>query len=75
MSRKSWWRRSPDLLPVRLEDALCALARRKIASGELRRAVWELALRLARADERRAVDAYIRLRVRALLAAHEARQE
>ena len=59
--------------PPRLEDALREVARRELERGEPRPAVWETAQRLARGDERRAVSAYIRLRVRALLGAHEAR--
>jgi hypothetical protein len=52
---------------TRLEDALWALARRELETGEVRVAVWETALRLAHGDGRRAVGTYIRLRVRALL--------
>lgn len=63
----------PRARPQRLEQALLAVARRELESGEPRPEVWETALRLARGDDRRAVSAYLRLRVRALFAAHEAR--
>lgn len=57
---------------ARLEDALSALARRELETGAVRAEVWETALRLAHGDGRRAAAAYVRLRVRALLLAHEA---
>ncbi|MCU0834336.1 MAG: hypothetical protein MUC77_07860 [Chromatiaceae bacterium] len=63
----------PRPRPRRLEEALLEVARRELEAGEPRPEVWETALRLARGDDRRAVSAYLRLRVRALLAAHEAR--
>ena len=69
-----WRRKSPGASPARLEDAFYAIAQREIESGKLRRAAWKTALRLANGEEHRAVAVYIRLRVRALLAAHEARQ-
>jgi hypothetical protein len=57
----------------KLEDALYALAQREIESGDVRQETWETAQRLARGNDRRAVAAYIRIRVRVLLKAHEAR--
>jgi hypothetical protein len=58
----------------RLEDALYALARREVETAQVRPETWEVAQRLSRGDDRRAVAAYIRIRVRALLEAHEARK-
>jgi hypothetical protein len=46
-----------------------------IESGNLRRAVWETALRLANGGDHRALAGFIRLHVRALQAAQEARQQ
>ena len=59
---------------VRLEDALYAVAKREIESGTVRPEAWQMAQRLSRGDDRRAVSAYIRIRVRTLLEAHEARK-
>ena len=59
---------------VRLEDALHAVAKREIESGMVRPDAWEMAQRLSKGDDRRAVSAYIRIRVRSLLEAHEARK-
>jgi hypothetical protein len=65
---------SPPGATLRLAQALHALVTREIESGDLRPAVWDTARRLTNGEEQRAVAAYIRMRVRALLAAHEARQ-
>jgi hypothetical protein len=66
--------RSPTDYGARLADALHALVKGEIESGDLRRAVWKIAFRLANGDEQRAISAYVGLRVRALLAAHKARR-
>jgi hypothetical protein len=60
---------------TKLEDALYALARRELETGDVRPETWETAVRLSRGDDRRAVAAYIRIRVRALLEADEARKK
>lgn len=65
----------PKRSPARIEDALRAVAERELKNGEVRPEVWEIAIRLARGDDRRAASAYIRLRVRALLMVHEARSQ
>ena len=65
--------RAPD--PPRLEDALYNVGMREIESGKLHQDIWQKALELSRGDDRRAIGAYVRIRVRALLEAHEARQQ
>jgi hypothetical protein len=64
--------RAPD--PPRLEDALYNVAMREIESGKLHQDIWQKALELSRGDDRRAIGAYVRIRVRVLLEAHEARK-
>ena len=75
MKRKGGLFSSRTAGPIRLEDALYAVAKREIESGELRQDVWKTALRLGNGNDGRAVSAYLRLRVRALLTAHEERQQ
>lgn len=60
--------------PLRLEDALYAVVKREVESGQVRQDTWETAVRLSNGNDNRAIAAYIRLRVRALLEAHESRQ-
>jgi hypothetical protein len=75
VSDKSGRSRPPGAPYARLEDALYALAQQELETGDVRPETWETAQRLSRGDDRRAVAAYIRIRVRALLAAHEARKK
>jgi hypothetical protein len=75
MSDKDNRLRSRTEQPKRLEDALYALAERELETGDVHTETWETAQRLARGDDRRAIAAYIRIRVRVLLAAHEARSQ
>jgi hypothetical protein len=64
--------RAPD--PPKLEDALYNVAMREIDSGKVHQDIWQKALELSRGDDRRAIGAYVRIRVRSLLEAHEARE-
>jgi len=73
MSDKGGRFRSREKQYTKLEDALYALAQREIDTGDVRQETWETAQMLARGNDRRAVAAYIRIRVRVLLEAHEAR--
>jgi hypothetical protein len=60
---------------AKLEDALYAVAKRELETGDVRPETWETAQRLSKGDDRRAIAAYIRIRVRVLLEAHEARKK
>ena len=53
-----------------INEALLAVARREIETGDIKPDAWDIANQLSKGNEQRAISAYIRLRVRVLLDAH-----
>jgi hypothetical protein len=57
-----------------LDEALLAVARREIETGEIKPDTWDIANQLSKGNEQRAISAYVRMRVRVLLNAHIKRE-
>ena len=58
-----------------IDQALLAVARREIETGDIKPDAWDIANQLSKGNEQRAISAYVRLRVRVLLDAHLKREK
>ncbi len=58
-----------------IDEALLAVARREVETGDIKPDVWDIANELSKGNEQRAISAYVRLRVRVLLDAHLKREK